>query len=395
MPKKQFWPFILAFLVLLILSASLLWTNILPLDWFSAVFNGFQIAFWLLLACLMASGQLTENGSETNQTKARRKFHSFWAWSIGVLFLANLKLTPYDHSLFGEVFTASLAVLVFSIAAFSTRRISSDLPEKLVPIAQKSWFFVLGVFLLKAVFLWGQLDNQLFFAVSENHPDEARLALKIGAKPTPYLLGLAVFEGRPEVVEVLLKAGVNPNAPDGDKPACYWAANHHGKETAKQRFETLRVILEAGADPNRIGGGPGEAFQKVLEWTDSRLRDQAIELLVRKGAKLDVAGPGAETVFMSATAKDDVGLMELLHKLGANIETPNADGETPFRSAAERGNWSALRWLMDKGANPNLKAKDGKTALENCEEGTVLTEMLKAYQKEYQAKKSVPAKKSE
>lgn len=395
MSMKRLWPVLIAALVLAILPGSLLWMNILPLDWFSVVSKGPQIAFWLLWACLMASGSLSADESETNSTKATRQFLSLWAWSFGIFFLADLNLTPYDHSLFKDIFMASLTILVFSIAAFFTRRVSPVLPEKFAPLARKSWILVLAVFLLKAGFLWGQLNTQLFFAVSGNHPDEARLALKIGARPTPYLLGLAVFEGYPEVVEVLLKAGVNPNAPDGDKPACFWATNHHGKETAEHRFKTLRLLLEAGADPNQICGGPGQALGKVLNWSDITYRDQAIQLLVRKGAKIDAPDTQGETAFWSAAAKDDVALMELLHKLGANIDTPNTNGETPFRRAAERGNWSALRWLMSHGANPNLKAWDGQTALENCQEGTVLFEMLKAYQKEYEAKKRTPGKKAE
>ncbi len=123
------------------------------------------------------------------------------------------------------------------------------------------------------------------------------------------LLGFAAFFGQPELVEVLLKAGADPNvrAENPMKVApLHSAVAHRQPETA---LRMAKALLAAGADPN--------------------LRQQA-----------------GWTALHEAANKGHLGLVQLLLAQGADPHPQNDDGVTPENLAERAGHPPGYRLLQ-------------------------------------------------
>ncbi|MEM8743985.1 MAG: ankyrin repeat domain-containing protein [Pseudomonadota bacterium] len=90
--------------------------------------------------------------------------------------------------------------------------------------------------------------------------------------------------------------------------------------------ETTRLLLEAGADPNR----PAADGRRPLMLAARSGQDEIVRLLLEKGAEVDGRNP--------------------------------SDGTTALMWAANNGLKSIVEYLIERGANPGLAANDGWTA---------------------------------
>jgi ankyrin repeat protein len=186
-------------------------------------------------------------------------------------------------------------------------------------------------------------------------PGLARDLLQRGADPNGFfvneyghmsaLYGAAGVAHDPELTQVLLEAGANPDdgeslyhATEAESPECLRLLLAHGAQTRgtnalahaldDERLEHVRLLLEAGADPNegalvshavRRGRGP-----------------EFLRLLARYGADLD--RPGGETW------------------------RGNVPLRTPYQHAVLRGRDDQAQALADLGASPVLAPADGAVA---------------------------------
>lgn len=137
----------------------------------------------------------------------------------------------------------------------------------------------------------------------------------------------------------------------------------------KGHDETVRALLDAGADPNigsesvpsgfsTVGGHPpSSALQEAI---DARHLGVA-KILIRAGADLD-----GGSVAIAGRA-GNVGFLDYLRKQGAdlNASSGNVFYATPLSVAASAGELPAVKWLVENGANPNRVAV-GQTALKKA-----------------------------
>lgn len=125
----------------------------------------------------------------------------------------------------------------------------------------------------------------LFFALQCSFGEkpaqlEALTALvEAGANPlqvTPGMgtpLGAALRARSPDYARAFLRAGVSPAARIGETPIIFLAATHHTEET-------LKLLLDHGADPNaRDGRGAG-----VLNQVASSMQLDLVDVLLERGA---------------------------------------------------------------------------------------------------------------
>jgi len=90
-----------------------------------------------------------------------------------------------------------------------------------------------------------------------------------------------------------------------------------------------------------------------------------IDLLVDKGAKIDLAGGQARTPLHIAASNDRSAAAAALVKRGASLEIRDGYGRTALiLCARERGQAATARVLLDAGADIDAADKDGSTALE-------------------------------
>lgn len=97
-------------------------------------------------------------------------------------------------------------------------------------------------------------DNALGAAAGKNNLLAARKLLSAGASPNrDFLEGrtsvvIAAVEGNAEVLEVLLKAGGNPNSSD----AFGWRPLHHTTYDGKECVKCIEVLIRNGAEVDAV-----------------------------------------------------------------------------------------------------------------------------------------------
>ena len=90
--------------------------------------------------------------------------------------------------------------------------------------------------------------------------------------------------------------------------------------------EIVRLLIDAGADPNVLTTGRGEDPSAVT------------------------ASPGAETPLHWAASSDDADVARALIDGGADLETPGGSIGTPLDNAIGYGCWNVARMLVARGA---------------------------------------------
>jgi ankyrin repeat protein len=161
----------------------------------------------------------------------------------------------------------------------------------------------------------------------------------------------AAGENDLELVEILLKAGADANAPFVLERAARPINN----------LELLTVLLEEGADIQTYGG-------KALEQAASEHNLEAVQFLLASGADVNapIRSKGYGTPLQAAT--NNTQLVRVLIKAGAAINacTAHYTGRTALQTAAYHGNIGSVIELLSAGADINApgRHRDGFTALQ-------------------------------
>jgi len=164
----------------------------------------------------------------------------------------------------------------------------------------------------------------------------------------------AARDGAPEATAALLDAGAPINAPDpdGTTPLVRAIWNSH--------FDTARVLLERGADPNIVDTADMAALYAAVDMsslgevygspprkvTDTATALDIIKLVIAKGGKVD--------------AKLKSPALQRNHTPG---EPLLGAGTTPLMRAAKNGDYEAMRVLIAAGADASLAQPNGTTVL--------------------------------
>ena len=130
-------------------------------------------------------------------------------------------------------------------------------------------------------------------------------------------LGLASFFKRRDVVKVLLDRGAKPSVPSRDQgfaPLHSAVATDAGEATA----EIVRLLLEAGADPNTKSNEGGTPLHSAAYTGDLEIA----ELLLAYGADPNATGPKGQTPLDIARDRRNVEVSALLHHAVTNRNRP-------------------------------------------------------------------------
>jgi ankyrin repeat protein len=214
-------------------------------------------------------------------------------------------------------------------------------------------------------------DAQLFEAVSAADAAAVEELLAAGAnpdavKPSGYpILKQAVLDSiknhNTEIVTLLVENGANVNQLDGGGQAVLPLA------AGASQFEVVQLLLKAGADPNGTSSVNVEDVGMLADapaLTHAILANnlEVVQLLIDHGADLALAESGAGlTPLHVAASLDRARVIEILLANGANPDPPG--NKTPLHIASEIQKVRSAQVLLDGDANPNAQTERGKTAL--------------------------------
>jgi hypothetical protein len=157
------------------------------------------------------------------------------------------------------------------------------------------------------------------------------------------------------IEELIVKRHADPNVStpiDGITSAMMAAAGGH--------TQALELLIKAGAklDIQDKDGITAVMFAAMEGHT------QALEFLIKAGAKVDTQDQDGITSAMMAAAGGHTQALELLIKARAQLDIQNKDGITAVTLAAMEDHTQALEFLIKAGADLSLKTEGGNTALD-------------------------------
>ena len=250
-------------------------------------------------------------------------------------------------------------------------------------------------------------------------------------------LMIACQKSNVDTINVLLKAGADPNIADVNGETCLYCAvrgacnkevlqaiidygadvnaTNMNNWTAlmiacqKSNADVINVLLKAGADPN-IADVNGETC--LYDVVRGACNKEVLQGIIDHGADVNAANKNNITALMIACIKSNADAINILLKAGADPNIANANGETclkyavkascnkevlvaiihhgtdvnatnqnnitALKTAFQKGNKYAIHALLNAGADPNIADSDGNTCLHDTVRGACNEDVLQA-----------------
>lgn len=167
-------------------------------------------------------------------------------------------------------------------------------------------------------------------------------------------LGIAADLGRLEMTRTILSCGVKPDLTD--RPVSPLVRASRGGH-----LEIVRLLLQAGADPNRISTyGNASALTDAIE----KNHIEVVHVLVEAGADVNTPVEDACNAIQCAIPTGNLDLIRFLLEAGADVNALNWWGANALHAAAYHGSPEIVALMIKTGAGINVALKrDGLTPL--------------------------------
>jgi ankyrin repeat protein len=185
-------------------------------------------------------------------------------------------------------------------------------------------------------------------------------------------ISLAATNGNAAMLDLLLKAGADPNAAQSEGETALMTAARTGVAAA------VKTLLAYGADVNATESWRG---QTALMWAAAEGHAEAIQELLEAGAQVNARSKAGWTPLLFAAREGQIPAVKALLAGGANVNdtllgrrggrgrgagpgagAPPAGGSSALVLAVGSAHFELAATLLDAGANPNAAAQ-GWTAL--------------------------------
>jgi ankyrin repeat protein len=155
-------------------------------------------------------------------------------------------------------------------------------------------------------------------------------------------------------VEKLLQQGVNPNGLTG--PRGNTALVH---AVALGDVEIVRVLLDAGADPDLKGGG-----YTPLGFAALHGHARIASLLLKAGANPNFKSSDGNTPLTAAAGMNRVAVIRVLMRVHPDYTLFNSEGRTALSLAALENFEEAVHAMLEAGVDVNVQDQNKGTALD-------------------------------
>ena len=114
-------------------------------------------------------------------------------------------------------------------------------------------------------------------------------------------------------------SGISPDCTNSDGlPLIIWLVRH-------KFYKLLPVVIRAGADVNIVS--PDRGYSALMECTMDRQTD-SVRLLLEAGADPDIVGKDGQSALILAVCNNDSDITSILLKYNANPDIPDKMGMT-------------------------------------------------------------------
>lgn len=180
----------------------------------------------------------------------------------------------------------------------------------------------------------------------------------------------AIAKGETEAVDLFLKAGMSPNAKNGDITALMEAARR-----GKTHSGIAAALVQAGSEVNaKDAYGVTPLLYAAISGSPETLR-----MLLKSGADVNAKDADGRNVLVEAlTTENDLPpeIYEELIQAGADVNARTYQGMTPLLISAA-GNPRLLRALISAGADVNARDDRGLSALTYAQGSTENIQILR------------------
>lgn len=207
----------------------------------------------------------------------------------------------------------------------------------------------------------------LAMAVSSGYRHNVQLLLNNGADPNQVgyagatVVVIAASRGKPEILQLLMDHGGDPLKASGTTGSALTVAAGMGS-VRDPECERLRIILDH-IGPEGDVDAPGAFGMTALMHAAMMGNVDAVRLLLEHGADPNKVGIGGATALGYATVMSHADVGRLLVERGANVNVKGAGGITPLHHAARDMHIEYLKELVEAGATTDVKDANGNTPL--------------------------------
>ena len=166
--------------------------------------------------------------------------------------------------------------------------------------------------------------------------------------------------GNADAINVLLKAGADPNIAD-----CEGNTSLHCTGVGECSKEALLTIIDHGANVNAMNKLDRTALMLAL--ASCKENADVINVLLSAGADLSIADVGGNTsLHAAAGGRCNKEIWQKLINQSADVDIRNNKNQTALMLALSKGNTDAIKVLQNAGAHPDIVDADGNTCLHHA-----------------------------
>ncbi|KAK6525192.1 hypothetical protein TWF694_005338 [Orbilia ellipsospora] len=182
-------------------------------------------------------------------------------------------------------------------------------------------------------------------AVFRGNSEAARILLDSGVEVDDEIFVMAIEWNRKQVISLLFRRGINPNAQTKDGTALLMAIK-------KMDMETINILLsDPSLDVNAQGGENGET---ALYCALDRGENELVRLLLKNGADPNQECADGRRCLTVAVKEGDLELAKLLVDSGVDINARGPEEAAAIVAACKSGNKDVVCFLLDQGADVNM-----------------------------------------